>query len=326
MSTSRRLSRGVAGEPSNGWSGSAVISGDGGVVAFESSATNLVAGVDANGILPDVYLVDTRTDVTRRISVDDHDVQSGAGSSGGPSVSADGRYVVFTSTADLDLARPAGRSRTAAAGGAFPQVYVHDARLTRTKHLGSSRQAPNGGSVNAVISGDGRYVAFVSYATNLAPSDRNRSVDVFLYEMNTGSITLVSRSTSGRTANGASGNPSISADGRFVAFQSEASDMVCARACESAAEDINLLPDVFLFDRMTHTVRGISGGSDGPWMEESGAPALDAIGDVIAFTSRHPIDARDLRNDFDLFVRVSTEGDSHIHRDHPRHPLTTPIH
>jgi hypothetical protein len=147
-------------------------------------------------------------------------------------------------------------------------------------------------------------VAFVSDATNLVPGDKNRLADVFLYDTSTGSTVLVSHGAKGGAANGASALPAISADGGVVAFQSDASDLVCARQCGAAVEDINLLPDVFLFDRATAAVTLISGDRTGGWMAPSVAPALDASGRVVTFTSRHPIDASDDRNDFDLFVRV----------------------
>ncbi len=75
-----------------------------------------------------------------------------------------------------------------------------------------------------------------------------------------------------------------------------------------ASEDINLVHDVFVFDRVTGAMTLISADSAdsaGGWMEESGAPAMDASGRLVAFTSRHPIHAQDLAHDFDLFVRIS---------------------
>ena len=71
---------------------------------------------------------------------------------------------------------------------------------------------------------------------------------MFLYDGEAGTVVVVSRADGGGTANGASYSPAISADGRFVAFQSDASDMACVRDCPRATEDINLLPDVFIFD------------------------------------------------------------------------------
>jgi TolB protein len=127
---------------------------------------------------------------------------------------------------------------------------------------------------------------------------------VFVTDWQLNSMELVSLSTRRRSGNDASSNPAISADGRFVAFQSEASNLPCTArgACARAMEDINLLPDVFLFDRQTRTLTRISGDQAGPWMEASVGPALDAAARVIAFSSRHPIDDADRHNDFDLFI------------------------
>jgi hypothetical protein len=79
--------------------------------------------------------------------------------------------------------------------------------------------------------------------------------------------------------------------------------MVCASGCPRSFEDINLLWDVFLLDRETRTMVTISTDPLVAWMETSGGPAMDATGSVIAFSSRHPIDANDKANDFDLFIR-----------------------
>ena len=87
----------------------------------------------------------------------------------------------------------------------------------------------------------------------------------------------------------------MSSNGRFVAFQSEASDLV-------AVEDFNLLWDVFVLDRTTNAMTRLSGDRDEAWMEPSSGPSIDATGSVVAFSSRHPTDASDKRNDFDLYV------------------------
>jgi len=135
-----------------------------------------------------------------------------------------------------------------------------------------------------------------------------------------GSIALVSRAAKGGTANGASGSPAISADGRFIAFQSDASDMICVRRCEPPLEDVNLLADVFRFDRATGHTDWISALPSGGWAEESEAPQLDASGEVVVFTSRHPIDEHDTRHDFDLFVRAPAASTLTMRDDVPRHP------
>jgi hypothetical protein len=163
---------------------------------------------------------------------------------------------------------------------------------------------PDGASYDPAISRDGRYVAFVSQASNLARGDRNRSADVFLRDLHAQTTTVVSRRADGGTANGPSGNPAISAEGRFIAFQSEASDMVCTRRCPAAFEDVNLLSDIFLFDRVADRMTWISALPSGGWAEESSGPRVDDTGTIVTFASRHPIDDQDVSNDFDLFVRV----------------------
>jgi len=143
-------------------------------------------------------------------------------------------------------------------------------------------------------------VAFVSDAGNVVQRDKNDSADVFLRDLELRTTTLVSRSASGGAANGPSGQPAISADGEVVAFQSDASDLICSR-CNPSNRDINLVSDVFLFYRASGTIQSVSTGKQ-PWMDPSISPAIDDIGTVVAFSSRHPMDAHDDANDFDLFV------------------------
>jgi Tol biopolymer transport system component len=296
----------TSGVDDNAWTADAAISEDGRVVVFESTMTDLVAGRDENSVGRDIYLFDVPTGVVRRVSLDSAGRQASEGSSFSPAVNADGRYVAFTSTAELDGDPDRSGGASAASRRPFSQVYVRDTHLNVTRRVSVCPRgaAPNGRSWHPAISGDGRYVAFVSDATNLVPGDRNRLADVFLYDTSNGSTVLVSRSVKGSAANGASALPAISSDGEVVAFQSDASDLVCARQCGAAVEDINLLPDVFLFDRATAAVTRISSDRTGGWMAPSVAPALDASGRVVTFTSRHPTDASDDQNDFDLFVRV----------------------
>ena len=299
--TTRQITKGRGGALTNGWSGQAVLDAHAGTIVFSSTATNLLPQVDVNGSQPDIYRFEAGTNAIERISVDSRGVQHHGGSLM-PSMSADGRYVAFSSGAALASAR-SGLERTLTA--ARPSViYLRDTRTGQTTLVSGPGQPPNDGSAMPVISANGRAIAFSSRASNLVARDRNKVSDVFLYDVETGTVTLVSRATGGGTANGASVNPAISADGRFVAFQSEASDMACGRNCRPAMDDINLLPDVFIFDRTSGQISCLSLDEQGTWMEESGAPAIDASGGVVAFTSRHPISAGDVLNDFDLFVRV----------------------
>ena len=304
------------------WTSDPAISDDGKLVVFRSTVTDLVAGRDENGSRDDVYEFVPATRALRRISVDSHGTQSAAGSSFAPAVSGDGRWVAFTSTADLDGVaggEPSGGRRSQTAPTA--QVFVRDRELGTTRRVSVGGAGPlDGASFDAAISRDGRFIAFASDATNLTRGDRNRSPDVFVRDMVDGSIALVSRAAKGGTANGPSGSPAISADGRFIAFQSDASDMICARRCETPLEDVNLLADVFRFDRTTGHTDWISALPSGGWAEESEAPQLDASGEVVVFTSRHPIDERDTRHDFDMFVRAPAASTLTMRDDVRRHP------
>jgi Tol biopolymer transport system component len=300
--TSRWITIGAAGGLSNGWNAEAVIAANGSAVVFTSTATNLTAGPDVNGTQADIYRFDVATSLIDRISVDSGGAQQTGGSLM-PSVSADGRYVAFSSTADLSNLRQG--QQQSPTRGRRQVIYLRDTRMRQTMLVGRASELPNDASTMPVVSADGRSVAFSSRASNLVARDRNKSFDVFLYDVDTAAVTLVSRGSAGGTANGASLGPAISADGRVVAFQSDASDMACARDCPPGMDDINLLPDVFVFDRTTGQISCVSLDHRGAWMEESGGPSIDASGAVVAFTSRHPISARDVLNDFDLFVRIA---------------------
>lgn len=293
------------GGPAKGWSGTPAISSSGRFVAFASTATNLVPGPDANGLGLDVYVFDEGTGSARRISVDSRGVQPYAGFSATPTLSADGRFVAFVSSAGLDtraMLDPADDSRERRP---FPQVYVRDSELSTTRlvSVGPTGRPADGPTWAPAISGDGRYVVFVSAATNLAPGDRNASADVFVTDLHTGTTELVSGSIRGGTANAPSGGPAISSNGRFITFHSEASDLVCTQRCPAQDDDINLLRDVFLLDRRTRARVRLSADATGGWMEASSGPSIDAEGTVIVFSSCRPVDAYDRRNDFDLFVR-----------------------
>ncbi|MGH7465457.1 MAG: TolB family protein, partial [Longimicrobiales bacterium] len=109
--TVRLLSRGVSGDLPDGWSAGPAISDDGATIVFTSAATDLVRP-DANGSMPDIYLVRQPGSIVTRISVNTQGLQPSAGSSVTPDLSAGGRFVVFSSTAELDA--PAAGSRHAA--------------------------------------------------------------------------------------------------------------------------------------------------------------------------------------------------------------------
>lgn len=284
----------------NGSSRDGFISADGGTVVFTSAATNLVDGPDANGTAEDVYRYDVRSATLSRVSLDRAGRQPASGASFAPTVSADGRYVAFSSSAPLDGTEGPVRGQRA-----LIAVYVRDliaATTTRVSTRADGTPA-NASSYDGSISGDGRSVAFVSDATNMVGHDGNRASDIFLFDAGTRTTTLVSRSEAGGTANGTSRQPAMSLDGRVVTFQSDASDLTCSKRCAAERRDINLVPDVFAYDVRTHVIRRISSGARS-WSEPSIGPSIDATGAVIAFSSRHPRDSSDDANDYDLFVRL----------------------
>ena len=275
------------------------ISADGRIVVFASCATNLTDQTDANGGAEDVYAFDVSTGRFELINVGTDGRQPLSGSSFSAVVSADGRYVAFTSTSDLDPSSASAQRRPLNVGNIF--LRDRETHVTRRISTGRDGHSGNAASYGAAISGDGRYIAFVSRATNLVPGDGNQFPDVFLHDVQSRTTTLVSRSVSGGSANGPSRNPAVSTNGNFVAFQSEASDLTCGGRCPEGTRDINLVSDVFLFDRTAGATVRLSTGRQS-WMEPSAGPSISGTGAVVAFSSRHPVDADDSENDFDLFV------------------------
>ena len=150
------------------------------------------------------------------------------------SISANGRYVAFHSYAS---------NLVPGDGNGQPDVFVHDRKkgLTTRLSVNSAGVEGNGQSYGPSISANGRYVAFRSYASNLVPGDGNEEPDVFVHDRKKGLTTRVSVDSAGFEGNGQSYDPSISANGRYVAFRSYASNLV--------PEDGNGQPDVFVHDR-----------------------------------------------------------------------------
>jgi Tol biopolymer transport system component len=275
--------------------GAPAISEDGRFVVFSSNAAALRDDGAGDGLRRAVYIYNADDGAIAGVSVGADGKQPSRGESVAPRVSADGRFVTFVSSADLLRSGQKELSR----------VFVRDVRrqLTRCVSLPAGGGVPDGPSGSPAITGDGRYVAFTSAASNLVPRDGNQSSDVFLHDAATGQLSLVSRTSFGGSANGHSSAPAISADGRIVAFQSDASDLVCARACAARDEDIDLLADVFLMDTRTGVILEASRDT-ATWVEESVAPSLDGRGAVLAFASRHPRDGTDLNHDLDLSVSL----------------------
>jgi Tol biopolymer transport system component len=263
------------------------LSGDGSQVAFGSYATNLVAG-DGNGE-PDIFVRDLAQSTTARVSIASNGAEADGPSFGG-AISSDGRYVAFHSFAGNLVP---GDTNAAA------DVFVHErpSGLTIRVSVDSSAAQANGASLHASISGDGRFVAFVSEASNLVNGDSNGVADVFVHDRQIGTTRRVSVGPAGAQADGTSALPAISADGTLVAFQSFASNLVPG--------DTNGAPDVFLHDLASGRTERLSLDSNGAEGNGgSGLPSISADGRLAVFQSAASnLVSGDANGVADVFVR-----------------------
>ena len=226
-----RISVNSAGIEGNDNCFSPSISASGRFVAFQSLADNVVPG-DGNAS-NDIFVHDRKTGETTRVSVDS------VGSGGNdhcfiPSISANGRLVAFQGRAG---------NLVPGDGNVSDDIFVHDRKTGETTRVSVDSGGIEAGdfSFEPAISPNGRLVAFKGRATNLVPGDGNVSDDVFVHERKTGETTRVSLDSAGVEGNGTSYQPSISANGRFVAFGSVSGNLV--------EGDGNASDDVFVHDR-----------------------------------------------------------------------------
>jgi Tol biopolymer transport system component len=285
-----RVSADAAGNEGDCASDRQSISADGRWVVFQSLATNLIAG-DANDLC-DVFVRDLTTGAVERISVDSAETEADGFSNvtSSQAVSADGTVVAFASLADnlvpVDL------------NLAF-DVFVRDRVAGTTEFVSVDSQGTpgDGWSGDAVISADGRFVAFDSLADNLVAGDTNHVRDVFVHDRATGATERVSVDRYGFDGNADSLRPSISADGRCVAFMSFATNL--------DQNDGNAAADVFLRDRLLGTTECVSVDLNGvPGNDRSEAPSLSADGNLVAFDSAATnLVAGDTNGACDVFVR-----------------------
>jgi len=311
--TTRESLTGASSQQANGASFGASLSADGSLVAFQSDATDLVPN-DTN-MVRDVFARDRTNATTTRVSVASNGAEANRGGIM-PAISGDGRYVAFSSQAtNLDPSATSG----------FFEVYVRDlttgntSRVSRTPTGGEPDNGSGGDTIS--ISRDGRYVAFVSAATNLvsgtgSPSGNSR---LYVYDTKADKTVLVSVTSAGDPSIGE--QPSISADGRYVAFSS-------VRALVPG--DTNGVGDVYIRDRdadgngifdeagagktsttlVSVALDGTSAGNDnstGPPLR--GPLALSADGRQVAFASNASnLVADDTNSKTDVFVRDLRAG------------------
>ena len=288
--TTERVSLTASGGEPNGPSEQAAISGDGDVVAFQSWASNLVPG-DTNQAF-DVFVRIRSKGVTRRVSVSSAGAQAN-GQSYTPAVSLDGRYVAFYSSAP---------NLVPGDGNGEADAFVHDLATGATERVSTAPDGTeaNGDSFSPELSADGRFVSFASRASNLVPGDTNGTYDVFVKDRATGLVDRVSVATGGGQADFQSTWSALSANGRFVAFESYASNL--------APSDVNGLEDVFVHDRATGITVQVSVSSAGQGGNlPTHHPDLTANGRLVAYDGEaNNLVPGDTNHLYDVFVhRVS---------------------
>ncbi len=311
-----RVSVADDGSEANGPSSGATVSADGRFVVFRSDASNLVSG--DNNAFTDVFLRDTClgaggcTPSTLRVSVAD-DGSEANGPSSGAAASADGRFVAFRSDANNLVASDTNffadvflRDTCLGAGGCTPSTQIIS--------ISTGSAQGNAGSGGAWVSADGRYVSFRSTAANLVANDTNGVDDIFVRDTCVGagsctpSTVRVSLADNGAQGNGMNDGASLSSDGRFVAFRSEATNLVVS--------DSNLVADIFLRDTcvgalgcIPTTVR-VSVATDGSQGDgASGGATITPNGQFVVFRSAATnLVPGDSNVHDDIFLRVACVG------------------
>ncbi len=239
----------------------AAISGDGRIVAFRYRP-------------PDefdrIYVKDMQTGELRLVSVNSAGEPASADSYA-PTISANGRYVVFISRANnLGGASHSGKR----------DAFIHDLQTGATTLVSVSTDGVGANHpvhYETSISADGRYVAFATKSDTLTPGDMNNFSDVFVRDMQLGNTTRVTIASDG--VHGVGSKPSISADGRYVAFQSRAENL--------ALDDTNRSRDIFVHDRLGGTTKRVSVSSAGGQANgNSVSPVISADGRLVVFESR----------------------------------------
>ena len=284
-SATTRISVDSEGNEANGSSLRPAISAGGGFIAFHSDASNLVDN-DNNGSI-DVFVHDTHTGDTTRVSVDTAGTE-GNGTSALPSISADGRFVAFHSFADNLVEND---------NNAQADVFLHDTLTGTTTRVSVHSDGTEGNfmSLFPSISADGMSVAFESLANTLVDNDNNLRQDVFVHDTQTGVTTRVSVDSAGIEGNDTSYSASASADGRFVAFSSDATNLI--------TDDNTDNRDIFVHDRETGATSRASIRGDGIEVgNDSFDPSISGDGRLVAFHSQGLFTDDDNNEQTDVFV------------------------
>jgi len=295
-----RVSLGLKGAQANGDSQRPSLSADGRYVAFWSAATNLVEN-DTNKV-PDAFVYDRQDQKTTRVSVASDGTQAND-ESARPVLSADGSVVAFESAATNLL--PPTLLRQPTDTNKVRDVFVHEMATGKTTRVSvaSDGTQGTGESVRPSISADGNLVAFHTDSV-FDKADTNTARDVYIHNRLTGATTLVSMGGGGEVGNAGSFSPSVSADGRYVAFWSNASNFV--------GGDTNGAGDVFVRDLTTNKTERVSVASDGrEGNGPSSDPSISPDGRFVTFWSAASnLVEGDTNKVRDIFLHDATTGET----------------
>lgn len=286
-----RVSVNSNGVQTQDWSSGGRASRDNRYVVFESGSSDLVPG-DSHG-MNNVFVKDRLTGATTQVSTSSTGVQ-GNGACFGPTISADGRFVAFTAHANNLVEDDTN---------GYSDVFVKDrlTGITKRVSISSTGAEGNGVCINATISPNGRYVGFDANSSNLVAGAGN-TMSTFVHDRETGLTTCVSRSSAGVLANYSSWTPIFSFDGRYVAFSSDATNLV--------PDDTNRKRDIFIRDQQTGTTTRVSVSTTGN--QSDGRCELSSLSDdgsVVGFASQASnLVSGDTNGAADGFVRNTRTG------------------
>src|SRR5438477_429432 len=291
----------------NSDSSGSVISADGHFVLFLSSANNLVT--NDNGRFVDVFLRNRTNNTTTLVSVNLTGAGGGNGHSVSPAISTDGRYVTFESEASNLVANDIN---------GVSDVFLRDLQSGTTTLLSvnsSGTGAGNGASTSPIISADGRYVAFVSAASDLVANDTNAALDIFVRDLQNGTTTLASISADRNTGgSGDSESPALTPDGRWLAFSSRATNLV--------AGVTNNQGEIYVRDLANGTTTWASANSAAIMRTITNAPtrsitsfkpAVSADGRFVTFLSDAPdLATNAVDGSYQVFLRDAVSGTTRL--------------
>jgi len=322
LKTTKRISISSSGEEGNSASTAPSISANGRFIAFSSHSCNLVPG-DTNS-MEDIFVYDQNSGIIQRVGVSSTGQEAELGC-WGPSISADGRFIAFHSYASNLVPFDTN---------GYLDIFIHDriSGITERASISSTGVEGNSNSCWSSISGDGRLVAFSSQASNLVSGDTNGREDIFVHDRLTRITERVSISSTGEENIYDSFEPSMSVDGRYVAFTSgNRLQQLALRIGQSAnpltlngasiagyssqgnlhsyasklvGDDNNNFFDVFVRDLRSGITKRVSISSTGEEANsDSGRPAINADGTCVAFQSRASnLVVNDTNGDLDVFV------------------------